>query len=106
MPPAPAPPIPAIGEPHPSREQWHKCEYCLVNWSMGETIQYVENAKADWSEAWRNSERATLCCSLQKSTKNDGMNYEPDSPRTMMAALHRHLREKKQQIQHFEGPRV
>ena len=33
-------------------------------------------------------------CSFAEIRKNDGTNYEPDSLRTMMAALDRHLQEK------------
>ena len=108
-PPASAPPLPAIGEPHPSfahatLQDLERLRAKKVNAntakSTGTWVKRFDKWRTERQIAQKLEEipKERLDGILQlffaEIRKNDGSNYEPDSLRTMLAALDRHLREK------------
>ena len=103
MPPAPAPPIPAIGEPHPSFA--HPTLQDLERLNDANTAKSTGTWVKRFNK-WRTEKQigqeleeiilkeqldGILQLFFAEIRKNDGTNYEPDSLRTMMAALDRQL---------------
>ena len=108
-PPASAPPLPAIGQPHPSfahatLQDLERLRAKKVNAntakSTGTWVKRFDKWRTERQIAQKLEEipKERLDGILQllfaEIRKNDGTNYEPDSLRTMLAALDRHLREK------------
>ena len=102
-PPASAPPLPAIGEPHPSFA--HTTLQDLEHLRAKNVNANTAKSTGTWVkrfDKWRMESQkleeipkerldGILQLFFAEICKNDGTNYEPDSLRTMMAALDRHL---------------
>ena len=108
-PPPSAPSLPAIGEPHPSfahttLEDLERLRAKNVNVNTAKSTRTWVKRFNKWRterQIAQNLEEipkgrldGILQLFFAEIRKNDGTNYEPDSLRTMLAALDRHLREK------------
>ena len=106
MPPAPAPPTSAIGEPHPSFAHATLQDLeCLRARNVNANTAKSTGTWVKQFNKWRTGRQIgqkleeipkeqlddILQLFFAEIRKNNGANYEPDSLRTMMAALDRHL---------------
>ena len=109
MPPAPAPHIHAIREPYPyfAHTTFQSLEHLIAKNVNVNTAKSTGTWVKQFNKWWIERQIGQKLEEISKPQldgilqlffaeihKNDGTNYEPDSLRTMMAALDRHLQDK------------